>query len=88
MDTVKQEISIRTGVGDIKASIDNDHNFYIGTLFNASRGFFAGSVDELRVYGKLLSEGEIQTNFASKGLAVISSIDKLSCTWGKIKTSR
>jgi hypothetical protein len=87
VDGVKQELSIRTGTGDIMASIDNEHNFYIGTLFNVSRGFFSGTVDEVRVYNKLLNENEILKNFASKGLAVSKPDSKLAIAWGQIKAS-
>ena len=87
VDGEKQGLATRSSNGNIQASVDNDHNFYIGTLFNASRGFVPGSVDELRVYERLLNENEILANLASKGLAV-SSIDKLACTWGDVKNPR
>ena len=88
VDGAEQELSVRTSNGDIKASIDNDNSFYIGTLFDAARGFVNAAIDEVRVYGKALSAEEVQQNFDARGTSAVDSADKLALTWGGIKTSR
>ena len=49
-----------------------------------SNGYLNGAMDEVRIYNRALTAGEIQTNF----VAVVTSVDsmnKLSITWGAIK---
>lgn len=46
---------------------------------------FPGAIDEVRIYNRPLSEAEIKRNFASTGLAVEYSIEKLPLRWGKMK---
>ena len=48
---------------------------------------FPGTIDEVRIYNRALSDAEVKKNSASTGVAVEYSIDKLSLTWGKIKVS-
>jgi hypothetical protein len=53
--------------------------------------FFQGTFDEVRIYNRALSETEINKNFASQvppTTAVSKSTEKLSSTWGEIKSSR
>ena len=46
-----------------------------------------GVVDEVRIYERALSEAEVKQNYRAEGLAVMN-LDKLSLTWGGIKSSR
>ena len=48
---------------------------------------FPGGIDEVLVYGRELTDAEVQQNFESEGAAV-DSTDKLSLTWGAIKALR
>ena len=88
VDGAEEELSVRTSNGDLKASIDNDNNFYIGTLFDAARGFVNAAIDEVRVYGKALSAKEVLQNFDARGTAAVDSADKLALTWSGIKILR
>jgi len=45
-------------------------------------------IDEVRIYERALSAAEVDNNFRSEGLAVSPSSNKLSVTWGTIKTTR
>ena len=47
---------------------------------------FMGKLDEIRLYEKALSEGEVLRNMEAKGLSVDAG-GKLSLTWGEIKIS-
>ena len=58
----------------------------VGKHAGAAR-FIDGSVDEVLIYNRALSENEVKQNFAAEGLAVTVT-DKLAGTWGKIKASR
>jgi hypothetical protein len=49
--------------------------------------YLPGLVDEVRIYNRILSEDEIQKNFAITARAVEPG-GKLSLTWGTIKASR
>ena len=49
--------------------------------------FWTGMVDEVRIYGRPLSEAEILQNMAAEGLAAVEPADKLAETWGNIKVS-
>ena len=49
--------------------------------------FWPGMIDEIRIYGRPLSEEEIQQNMAAEGLSVGKPADKLIETWGKMKSS-
>lgn len=48
---------------------------------------FFGVIDEVRVYGRALSEAEVQQNFTGTATAV-EPTQKFVLTWGKIKASR
>jgi len=51
------------------------------------RAWFDGTIDEVCIYNRALSEKEVKQNFKSKGWAV-NRADKLSVIWGDIKVSR
>lgn len=46
-------------------------------------------IDEVGLYGRALTEGEILQNYVAEGMPVaVSPADKLSGIWGKIKAAR
>lgn len=47
---------------------------------------FPGAIDEVRVYGRELTDAEVQQNFG--GGTAVESAGKLAATWGDIKASR
>ncbi|MFQ6043058.1 MAG: LamG-like jellyroll fold domain-containing protein [Candidatus Poribacteria bacterium] len=47
-----------------------------------------GLIDEVLIYSRALSQAEVEQNFNSEGLAVVSSKQKLAISWGEIKVSR
>jgi len=47
---------------------------------------FPGAIDEVRVYGRELSDAEVQQNYG--GGTAVESTGKLAATWGDIKSSR
>jgi len=49
--------------------------------------WFAGMIDEVAVFDKALSEGEIDSVMGGldKGVLAVSPIDKLAATWGSLK---
>ena len=49
-----------------------------------SESYFAGAIDEIRIYNRALSEDEVKQNFEAKATAV-DFAGKMSLTWGKIK---
>jgi hypothetical protein len=55
----------------------------IGTHPSQAR-FFQGTIDEIYVYSRALSEAEIRKNMNASGMAVESAY-KLSISWGNIK---
>ena len=54
--------------------------------FAESEGNFNGTLDEVRIYDRALSEAEITQNFAAEGLAVAAG--KLALTWGWVKLAK
>lgn len=48
---------------------------------------FNGTVDEVRIYGRALSDAEVQQNYVADPAAVLPT-SKLSVTWGKIKAEK
>ena len=60
----------------------------IGAMGNNSTTQFDGAIDEVRVYNRALSEGEIKQNMMAEGLAVVSAYSRLALTWGEMKASR
>jgi len=58
----------------------------IGDL--ADRAWFDGTVDEVAIYDRALSEDEVEQNFLATERYAVESAKKLSITWGEIKVSR
>ena len=61
----------------------NGENFLIGTR-TSDNLHFNGVIDEVRIYNRALSDGEIIKNMNSKGLTVDFK-KRLTLTWGAIK---
>ena len=49
---------------------------------------FPGAIDEVLVYGRALTDNEVQQNFRAKGGQAVDAIGKLALTWGSIKSER
>jgi hypothetical protein len=64
----------------------NDLPWTIGAMASSNR-FFAGVMDEVRIYERRLSDAEIQTNFSvqSNIVAPVGPAGKLATMWGKVK---
>ena len=61
----------------------------IGAMGNNSSTQFNGTIDEVRVYNRALSEAEVGQNAAATtGPTAVNPTEKLSLTWGDIKVSR
>jgi len=80
----KLNSSDKTHSGDINYP---DHAILtIGIYKDDNEHFpFKGMLDEVKIYKKALSEGEVIQNFNAEGMAVKNTSDKLGITWGKIK---
>jgi hypothetical protein len=55
---------------------------------HAGDGGFVGAIDEVAIYDRALSAGEIKQNFAAEGFGIATSVSdmgKLTATWGEIK---
>lgn len=62
---------------------DGDKPVWIGTV-DPNNFFFQGLLDEVAIYSRALTEGEIQQDMRGVVLAVQSE-GKLATTWGKLK---
>lgn len=68
--------------------IDNDYPLMIGA--NAELGLhtmFRGSIDEIAVYSRALTEEEIIEIMETRPFTAVKAEEKLSATWGYIKQS-
>lgn len=84
--------------GELVDSVEADYSlehldefsYFIGTMpAGANIGQLATNItmDEVAIYNRALNEAEVQQNYNSSGLqAVVDSHEKLSLTWGKIKS--
>ena len=75
----KQEIK-----GTNAENVDTAVSMIFGKHPLKAESFFAGSIDEVCVYNRALTDDEILKNFSSKGESV-SNTGKLSSVWGEIK---
>jgi len=72
-------------VGDNPAPVEFDEKSKVVMGQRPGRGlFWDGMIDEVRIYGRPLSEKEVKQNFRAEGLSV-ESAGKLAETWGNIK---
>jgi len=75
------------GEGSVPSPLaGNDLSLRIAADSNG-QNLFLGIIDEVRVYNRALSEGEINQNMNAEGLAVASPVHTLPFIWGKIKVS-
>ena len=78
---------LEASAADQTEEIDSDSPVYIGDRLAGARAF-KGSIDEIAIYNRVLSENEITQNYKNdKGFAVVSFIGKLSEAWGRIKVN-
>ena len=58
----------------------------IGAMAHRDR-YFAGVMDEVRIYNKRLSDAEIMANFSvqSNVIAAVQPVGKLATAWGEVK---
>ena len=75
----KQEVK-----GTNAENVDTAVSMIFGKHPLKAESFFAGSIDEVCVYNRALTDDEILKNFSSKG-ASVSNAGKLSSVWGEIK---
>jgi hypothetical protein len=65
----------------------SDQILTLGHILQWDPAPIRGSIDEVRIYNRALSENEIAQNFDSTSqLAVLGIEDKLAITWGSIKS--
>jgi hypothetical protein len=57
---------------------------YIGSRIGSER-FLTGTVDEVRVYNRALTQAEIQKDMETFGKYAVSPSGKLSACWGEVK---
>ena len=72
-------------IRDTEKGLSNDVPLYIAR--RESGEWFKVTIDEVRIYNRVLTEAEIKRNFGAGGLAV-EAARKLAITWGRLKTSR
>jgi hypothetical protein len=80
------ENSIETHSGNINYP---DHAFLTIGVYKDDNEFFPfkGMLDEVKLYKKALSKSEVLQNFNATSMAV-STVDKASITWGRIKSEK
>ena len=60
----------------------------IGRNAPADADYFSGIIDEVLFYNRALGEDEVKQNLVAHGLAVSSTAEKLTSTWGEIKVTQ
>ena len=78
---VKEDAAMPGDIGGDKT------NWYLAQDGN-NNGYLIGAMDEVRIYNRALTAGEVQQNFESTGLAVVDTQKKLSITWAMIKSRK
>jgi len=75
------------GSGSAPSDVNVDRNLMIArnpdTTYPRN---FNGIIDEVAIYNRALSEGEVMQLFTSEGSAAVKATGKLACTWGEIKS--
>lgn len=64
---------------------NNQDPFHIGSYGFAGGYFVDGTIDEVTIYGRALSEAEIKQNYNSTSQTPVRPTGKLSRCWGEIK---
>ena len=73
---------------DQTGDIASDSPMFFGDRFAGERAF-EGVIDEVGLYSRALSDGEILHNYGAKtGIISVEPAGKLSITWGGIRTFR
>lgn len=82
---VDGELVDESAAGATESLFDNNTPMRIGVDFNdEDKRFFDGSIDEVAVFNRALTEEEIQT--AMKGdILAVNAAGKLPITWGRLK---
>lgn len=62
----------------------NNQGLYIGSRLGNQR-FLTGTVDEVRLYNRALTQAEIQKDMETFGKYAVSPSGKLSVCWGEVK---
>ena len=87
-NTVFYKNGERHELGDRTTPTTSNNPFLIGDDIPCGPNCaFPGPVDEVLVYGRELTDAEVQQNYAAKGAAV-DSAGKLPLAWGAIKAFR
>ena len=78
-------------VGDIDAvvNVNGEQELLIGAGANeraTHEYLFSGKIDEVVLYDRALSEAEIAAVMEGASLTAVEAVDKLTMTWGKLKT--
>ena len=66
------------------AVVDVDGSVMVGAR-HPGLEFFAGTIDEVALYNRVLTEAEIERDMEAVGGAAVASSGKLASTWGEIK---
>lgn len=75
----------KAGEGDKPPVVDEiDGSIMVGAR-HPGQEFFAGIIDEVALYNRILSLDEIQRDMEAVGGAAVTSKDKLASIWGQIK---
>ena len=89
MDGEPQEI-IEGDVKKLDTFIPFVEPVYIGAANNRGKveRHFPGIIDEVRIYDRPLTDGEVTRNFESKIGLSVHAAEKLSVVWGTLKAAR
>lgn len=71
---------------DQTGDITSDAPMFFGDRFAGERSL-EGCIDEVALYNRALSDGEVLQNYNAKGLAVETTAGKLALTWARIRIS-
>lgn len=87
VDGVNQELTVKT-VPEGDYVDDTESIFGIGIRFHDLKRFFDGTLDEVAIYNRALSEAEVRQNYDGIEGTAVASAGKLAITWAAVKTSR
>ncbi len=89
MDGEAQEV-IEGAVKDLDTFIPFVEPVYIGAANNRGtvERHFPGLIDEVRIYDRPLTDGEVTRNFESKIGLSVHATEKLTVVWGTLKAAR
>jgi len=69
---------------DPAAVVDIDGSIMVGARHPGSE-FFAGTIDEVVIYNRVLSLDEVERDMEEVGGTAVAPSGKLASTWGEIK---